>query len=113
MRINHPILGWIAVHLSTKGYPRISGGALRNTYLHRRVFEVVAGRPVKEGSHIHHMGATKLCTCPHQLLELEACLHPASVCRHPFTGRMMSATEWQRLMDSLGLLETKDDEVPF
>lgn len=68
----HPIFG--AYHFNTKGYARLHRKPFRGKYLHRAVFEHVAGRPVRDGFHIHHMNG-KGCICPHQLLEIEACLH--------------------------------------
>ena len=76
-----------------KQYPRISRQPFRNKYLHIAVWERVAGRPVREGFHVHHMAGK---WCPEQLIEIEAALHPASTLRHPYTGRFMTATEFER-----------------
>ena len=92
----HPSFG--SARINAKGYPRLNGGPRRNQYLHRAVFEEVAGRPVRPGFHIHHMNG-KLCWCPHQLVEIQAVLHPAETLRHPFTGRFMKPDEYRREFD--------------
>jgi hypothetical protein len=97
MTIQHPVLGSVSVRLNHKGYPRINSGPLRNEFLHRAVFEKIAGRPVREGFHVHHMNG-KLCTCCWQLLEIQACLHRAAEpLRCPFTGRFMNYAEYERV----------------
>jgi hypothetical protein len=109
--LNHPVFG--SCRLSTKGYPRINGGAHADKYLHRAVFELIAGRPVREGFHIHHMNG-KLCFCGHQLVELEAALHPApEPIRHPYSGRFMTASEYERSMGEphYRVLQTQTQEA--
>lgn len=79
--------------LNDKGYPRLTSGPLRHRYVHRASFETVAGRAIKEGHTIHHMSA-KTCWCPHNLVELQNCLHPApEPPRHPYTGRFLTRGE--------------------
>lgn len=89
----HPEFG--RCRLNEKGYPRISGGPAKDKYLHRAVFEKVAGRKIRHGFHIHHMNG-KLCVCPHELLEIQAELHPARVIRDPYTGEFLNASQWER-----------------
>lgn len=90
----HPTLG--SFRLNHKGYPRLNGGPRRNQYVHRAVFEIVAVRPIREDCHIHHM-ASKLCWCPHQLLELPKALHPAQEpLRDPYTGQFLTIEAYER-----------------
>jgi hypothetical protein len=92
----HPEFG--SFRLNEKGYPRLNERKWRNAYLHRAVFEIVAGRPVREGFQIHHMNG-KRCFCPHQLLEIQAELHtPPEPLRCPFTGEFMTAEQYARRM---------------
>lgn len=81
--------------INEKGYPRINGGKFKDAYLHRAVFETVAGRKIRFGFHIHHMNG-KLCWCPHQLLEIQAELHPARVLKDPYTGEFLTAAQYER-----------------
>lgn len=97
--LTHPTFG--TCRKSTKGYPRINSGPHADKYLHRAVFEQIAGRPVREGFHVHHMNG-KLCFCGHQLIELQAELHPApEPPRHPYTGRFMNTSEIAREMGDI------------
>ena len=99
MTINHPIFG--SCRINEKGYPRINGGEKRDMYLHRAAFERVAGRAVRPGFHVHHM-AGKLCSCPEQLVEIQACLHPrAGGLRCPLTGVYLSIDGWLRRFGTL------------
>lgn len=79
--------------INEKGYLRINSGPQKDKYLHRAVFEKVAGRPVKQGLHIHHMNG-KLCWCPHELLELPMELHPSPVYKDPYTGEFMTRKQF-------------------
>jgi hypothetical protein len=84
--------------INDKGYPRLTSGARRHAYLHRVVFEVVAGRPVREGAHVHHMNG-KLCWCPESLVELDSVLHPGTAPpRCPYTNRIISKDEYKRIV---------------
>lgn len=76
-----------------KHYPRLSSGSHKRKYLHRAVFEVVAGRPVRAGFTVHHMNG-KLCTCPHQLLECPVEFNPRTEIRDPHTGQFLSKREY-------------------
>ena len=90
----HPIFG--SFRLNEKGYARINAGPHRDKFLHRAVFENVAGRPIKPDHQIHHMNG-KQCVCPHQLIELQACLHPPpEPLRCPFTGMFLKPAEFER-----------------
>jgi hypothetical protein len=82
--------------LNHKGYPRINSGARRDQYLHRAVFEEIAGRPVREGFDIHHMNG-KRCFCPDQLIEIQKELHPApQPLRCPITGQYLTPEGFHR-----------------
>ena len=89
----HPDFGFCRIN--EKGYPRINGGPAKDKYLHRAVFEKIAGRPVKPGFHIHHANG-KLCVCPWELIEIQAELHPARVIRDPYTGEFMKPAAYER-----------------
>lgn len=89
----HPVFG--SCRINEKGYPRINSGPGKDKYLHRAVFEEIAGRPVRQGFHIHHQNG-KLCTCGWQLIEIEAILHPARVIKDPYTGEFMTPSAYQR-----------------
>ena len=89
----HPIFG--TCRINEKGYPRINAGPAKDKYLHRAVFERIAGRPVRQGFHIHHQNG-KLCACGWQLIEIQAILHPARVLRDPYTGEFMTPGAYGR-----------------
>lgn len=93
MANRHRLGNWVPN--KPKGYPRLTSGPHRGKYLHRAVFEDVAGRPIKEGYVIHHMNG-KACACPHELLECPPEFNTANVLRDPYTGAFMSAAEWER-----------------
>lgn len=95
----HPVFG--SFRLNRKGYPRLNSGSYRNEYLHRVVFEQIAGRPIREGFDIHHMNG-KQCWCPHQLIEIQKELHPApQPLRCPYTGEYMTVENYQRRYGNL------------
>lgn len=76
--------------INDKGYPRVkTRGPFRDKYVHRLSFESVAGRPIREGFTVHHMGP-KTCWCPHNLVELQGRLHVSvERPRHPYTGKFL------------------------
>lgn len=89
-----------SVHLNPRSqggaYWRIHSGPHRGKYLHRVVFQQVAGRAVREGFEVHHMNGIN-CVCPHQLVEVQACLHwKREPLRDPYTGVFLSKSEYQR-----------------
>lgn len=90
---NHRLGHWVMN--ARKNYPRITSGRLRGRYLHRAVFEDIAGRPVKPGFHIHHMNFTR-CSCPHNLLECPPEFNPPNEIRCPYTGRYLTVDEYRR-----------------
>jgi HNH endonuclease len=82
--------------VNAKGYPRIASGPLRGQYLHRAVWESVAGRPLPKGWQVHHMNG-KLDWAPGSLLALEPCLHvSAERRRDPYTGEFLSEEQWRK-----------------
>jgi hypothetical protein len=97
----HPIFG--SFRLNHKGYPRLNSRKFGQKFLHRAVFEQVAGRPVRPGFDIHHM-AGKRCFCPHNLIEIQRELHPAPrVLRCPYTGEFLSVDGYVRRFGHLPL----------
>lgn len=94
-------------HKNGERYPRFYSGKYRNRYVHRVVFEEVAGRPVKEGFHIHHMNGV-FCFCPHQLLECPPEFNPQGNIgsRDPYTGRFISKKQHE-------FIYGEEEEVPF
>lgn len=93
---NHELGKW-CLNGPPSHYPRFYSGPCRNQYVHRAIFEHVAGRPVKPGFEIHHMNG-KLCFCPHQLLECPPAFNPQGnrALRDPYTGQFLSPNEYQR-----------------
>lgn len=81
--------------LNSKGYLRIRTGPLRDKYLHRAVWERVAGRELPPGMQVHHM-KSKTCWCPHNLVALQDCLHVQEKLRDPYTGEFLSFDQWRR-----------------
>jgi|SRR6185369_6439465 len=45
---------------TTKGYPRITAGPLRNQYLHRVVAEAMLGRKLNKDEEVHHRDGDRL-----------------------------------------------------
>lgn len=45
---------------TTKGYPRITAGPLRNEYLHRVIAAAMLGRDLKKDEQVHHRDGNKL-----------------------------------------------------
>lgn len=78
-----------------KQYPRLTSGPNRNKYLHRVVWETVAGREIPSGFNVHHMNG-KYCFCPHHLVCLPAEFNPSSAPRDPYTGEYLSIEEFKR-----------------
>lgn len=86
--------------LNKKGYPRLYRLPFRQKYVHRVSFELTAARPVREGFQIHHQPNPlgKLCWCPHNLIEMQDCLHvKPEPPRCPYTGRFLTAEELRRM----------------
>ena len=69
-------------------YPRIRTGPLRGQYLHRAVWERIAGRAVRPGFVIHHMDGV-LCWCPHRLVEMPPEFNAKHQPRDPYTGEFI------------------------
>lgn len=82
--------------LNEKGYLRIWHGPLRKQYLHRAVWERIAGHSVPAGFTVHHI-ASKYCWCPHNLVALGPGLHVHERPRCPYTGRILSVREYELL----------------
>lgn len=79
------------------GYPRFRTGPHRDKYVHRVVFEKTASRDVRPGFQVHHQGS-KLCFCPHNLIELPEEFNRRSALRCPYTGRFISWNEYRRMV---------------
>ena len=95
----HPVFG--SLRKNAKGYLRINAGPKRDQYLHRAVWELTAGKPIPEGFEVHHMNGKK-CWCPHELVALEAALHPPpEPLRCPYTGRYMTREQFLRMFGYL------------
>lgn len=105
MAYQHPVFGCCTIN--NKGYYKIKRrGPYRDKYLHRAVFELVAGRPVKPGYHVHHQNFDKLCCCPWNLIEMPAEFNPRSEpIRNPNTGRFITAEQLDKILYS--------EPVPF
>lgn len=88
----HPWFGTLT--RNEKGYLRINAGPRRNQYLHRAVWEEVAGQELPEGWIVHHM--KKGCNCPHNLVAMPECLHVKDSLRCPYTGEFISVWEFER-----------------
>lgn len=46
--------------------------------------------------HIHHQDFDKLNACPRNLVVMPAEMNPTTARQCPYTGRFMSADEWER-----------------
>jgi hypothetical protein len=91
----HPLGNWST---NPDGYPKFHSGKHRKKFVHRVVFEQIAGRPIREGFQVHHQGA-KTDFRPHMLVELPKELNPPrEPLRNPWTGKFMSRDEYERLM---------------
>jgi hypothetical protein len=93
----HPLGNWST---NPKGYPKFHSGPYRKQFVHRVVFALVAGRPVREGFHVHHMG-DKLDYRPHMLLECPPEFNMARDRRHPYTGRFLSIEGYYRVVHEI------------
>lgn len=97
LAVKHP-LGNACLNSESPGsrYFRICSGPRRNQYLHRAIWESVAGRPLPKGWIVHHMfGLAHY--CPESLIALEPCLHVhAEPLRCPVTGVFMSIDAYIR-----------------
>ncbi len=94
---SHPLGNWSCN--PPKGYPRFYSGPHRNEYVHRAVWENVAGRPLPEGWHVHHQSFDRMNFQPHELIAMQPCFNQACTLRCPWTGRFMSVDEYKRLME--------------
>lgn len=82
--------------LNERGYLRLYTGELRNKYVHRAVWEKIAGRPVPAGFEVHHMGP-KTCWCGHNLVAIQRELHvKPGQRRDPYTGEFISEDQFRR-----------------
>ena len=78
--------------ITRKGYVRLKSGPHRDKYLHRVVWEMIAGHPLPEGFDVHHMGGKRE-NVGEKLLALDHNLHRAERERCPYTGRFLSRRE--------------------
>ncbi len=84
---NHPEFG--SLRMNPRGYLRVNSGEFRNWYVHRAEFKRIAGRDIKPGFVVHHMGP-KDCWCGCNLLECPPEFNPPPVPeRCPNTGRFL------------------------
>lgn len=91
----HPLGNWIT---NDKGYPKFKSGPFRDKYVHRVIFAQVAGRPIRDGFHVHHQGS-KLCFCPHMLVECPPEFNPRTPLRDPYSGQFLDRDSYQRRYD--------------
>src|SRR6202012_5703207 len=80
------------------GYPRFSSGPYRGRYVHRVIWEVVAGTPILDGFVIHHMDNNRTNFHPSNLVCLPECLHRHETVRCPYTGRYIGREEYFRMV---------------
>jgi len=104
----HPLGNWSCN--PPKGYPRFHSGPHRNKYVHRVVWEHVAGCPLPEGWHVHHQSFDRVNFKPHELIAMQPCFNTVCILRCPWTGRFITVDELQRM---IGKPEPVDDSVPF
>lgn len=78
------------------GYPRFVSGRYKGRYVHRVTWQVIAGRALPQGWHVHHQDNDKLHFCGENLIAMPWILHPAVVRRCPWTGEFLSKSEWLR-----------------
>lgn len=94
------VLGMVVstVYVNAKGYYRINGGKYRKQYLHRAVWEIVAGKKLPDGWHVHHQDFDKTHCCPENLIAMPPELNPAGncLCRCPYTGIYLTRQEYER-----------------
>lgn len=90
----HPLGNWATS--SPKGYPRFYSGEFRNRYVHRVVWEQLAGRPVPSGWQIHHQDFDKLNFAGWNLIACPPEFNPANQLRCPYTGQFLSIGAYER-----------------
>jgi hypothetical protein len=91
----HPLGNWILN--PPKLYPRFTSGMYRNRYVHRIVWELVAGRQLPDGWHVHHQDFDRLNFAPCNLIAMPACFNVVgnSGLRCPYTGKYLALAEWE------------------
>lgn len=94
-----------SVRVNNKGYYRINSGTHRGKYLHRVVWETVAGKALAKGFCVAHQDHQKLHCCPQNLIACPLDFNPSPARRCPWTGKFLTAEEAKRIYRS--------EEVPF
>lgn len=94
--LEHHIHPWFGKFwLNHKGYPRCSQGEFRNKFLHRLVWEKVAGERLPEGWQVHHQDHNKMHCCPHNLVASPPELHQSEgAIRCPYTGQFLTRAQY-------------------
>ena len=90
----HPLGRWSISR--PKGYPRFYSGRFRNRYVHRVVWEQLAGRAIPDGWHIHHQDFDKTNFASENLLGCPPEFNPANIIRCPYTGQFLSRSAYER-----------------
>lgn len=87
-----------SVRVNNRGYLQVNGGKHRDKYLHRAVWEEIAGCEVPDGFQVHHQDLDKHNCCPENLIAMpiEFNRHGGRQC--PYTGVYLSFSKWKRRM---------------
>lgn len=97
-----PVRGWT---LHSKGYAvytsRLKGSSIkRGALLHREVIRYLAAEftpfPLPDYYHVHHQDFNKLNGSPANLIVMPQCLNTTPVKQDPYTGQMISFSEFER-----------------
>ncbi len=99
-KMTHPIFGTVTYN-PPNGYLRISSVPYRDQYLHRAVWERIAGFKLPDGWHVHHMDHNKQNCCGCNLIAMPDYFHLAfggGSIRHPYTGKWVSREHYERVM---------------
>jgi hypothetical protein len=97
--ILHPIFGSIAKQ--PNGYWRVWRKPWRGYFLHRAVWERLAGHKLPPGWEVHHIDHDKSNNQPYNLIAMPPELHKAfmgNAMQHPYTGRFISRGHYERVM---------------
>jgi hypothetical protein len=94
-----PSTGW---SFNPKGYPIYTSrstrsGIPRGAKLHRLVVMHLHGDELGPEIHVHHMDFDKRNACPGNLLVVPRELNTLNVENHPYTGRLITREEFNRI----------------